>query len=315
MAKKAIFSNDIGLAKLEILSVESERNDDMPANANIRTDLAEETLSPDHPLPGRTKERPEGANADLYRLKIENREDAERLGKPIGSYVTVSFKKDDLMAGEVDGVVRLIAKEAARLIRELPGKIRSVFVAGLGNRHVTPDALGPLTVDRLPITRYEDCMIRLSALAPGVIGQTGIDCADLIAGWIKEDRPDLLIVIDALAAKSVDRLCCTVQLTDSGIVPGSGVGRHRNEISRRTMGIPVLAVGVPTVVDSATMLIDALEQAKIDSETNSAVGEMLGAYEPFFVTPTECDRLAVALADLLADSLTLALFDQLVASS
>lgn len=286
----------------------------MCAKATIRTDLAEEVLSPSDPLPGRVKEHPESANAELYRLKIENQEDAERLGKPIGSYVTISFRKDDLLCGEVDGVVRLIAEEAAGLIRQMPGKIRSVFVAGLGNRHVTPDALGPLTVDRMPITRQDgDCLIRVSALAPGVIGQTGIDCSDLIAGWIREDHPDLLIVIDALAAKSVDRLCCTVQLTDSGIVPGSGVGRHRNEISKRTMGIPVLSVGVPTVVDSATMLIDALEKAKnasakIDPQTSSAVDEMLESYEPFFVTPTECDRLAVALADLLADSLTLALF-------
>lgn len=282
----------------------------MSAKSAVRTDLAEESLSPSDPLPGRFKEHRPEANADLFRMKIENEKDAKRLGKPIGSYATVAFTKDDLMAGEVDGVVRLIADEAARLIRDMPGKVHSVFVAGLGNRHVTPDALGPLTVDRLPITRQdEDCLIRLSALAPGVIGQTGIDCGDLIAGWIGQDHPDLLVVIDALAAKSVDRLCCTVQLSDSGIVPGSGVGRHRREISQKTMGIPVLSVGVPTVVDSATMLVDALEKARLDPTPK--VESLLDGYQPFFVTPTECDRLTEALADLLADSLTLALFSHL----
>lgn len=194
----------------------------------------------------------------------------------------------------------LIAREIRGLTDRLP--VRSVLAVGLGNRDVTPDALGPLSVDRLPITRQiPDYPIKISGLSPGVIGQTGIDCGELIGSWVRTDHPDLLLVIDALAAKSTDRLAGTVQITDCGIVPGSGVGCHRSEISRSTMNIPVIAIGVPTVVDSRTLVLDALESAGM--EANGKLSDLLRDRQ-FYATLTDCDRRVKGLADLIADSLT-----------
>lgn len=267
----------------------------------IRTDLAEEGIPADDPIREAVGNRQSEGSAGVTRLHIKDKRDSERLGLPIGHYTTVSFGQDDLFSEEIsEKLADLIARETRRLVVHRP--IRSVLAIGLGNRDVTPDALGPLSVDRLPITRQiPDYPIRISGLSPGVIGQTGIDCGELIGSWVRVDRPDLLLVIDALAAKSTDRLACTVQITDCGIVPGSGVGCHRSEISRSTMKIPVIAIGVPTVVDSRTLVLDALESAGMSADRRLI---KLLQDRQFYATLTDCDRRIRGLADLIADSLT-----------
>ncbi|MGM9636763.1 MAG: GPR endopeptidase [Eubacteriales bacterium] len=267
----------------------------------IRTDLAEEGIPADDPIREEVGNRQSEGFAEVNRLHIKDKRDSVRLGLPIGHYTTVSFRQDDLFTEEIpEKLAERIAREIHRMTGQHP--IRSALAVGLGNRDVTPDSLGPLSVDRLPITRQiPDYPIKISGLSPGVIGQTGIDCGELIESWVRVDRPDLLLVIDALAAKSTDRLACTVQITDCGIVPGSGVGCHRSEISRSTMKIPVIAIGVPTVVDSRTLVLDALESAEM--EANRRLIELLRDRQ-FYATLTDCDRRVRGLADLIADSLT-----------
>ncbi|MGM9680674.1 MAG: GPR endopeptidase [Eubacteriales bacterium] len=267
----------------------------------MRTDLAAESVPESDPLWSASGSRQSEGFAEVSRLHIKDRQDARRLGLPTGRYSTIGFERDQLFSDAIsDRLSDLIAREILELTDR--STVRSALAVGLGNRDVTPDALGPLSVDRLPITRQlPDYPIKISGLSPGVIGQTGIDCGELIGSWVRTDRPDLLLVIDALAAKSTDRLACTVQVTDCGIVPGSGVGCHRSEISRSTMKIPVIAIGVPTVVDSRTLVLDALESAGMAA--NGKLSDLLRDRQ-FYATLTDCDRRVKRLADLIADSLT-----------
>ena len=190
-----------------------------------------------------------------------------------------------------------------------------MFVGGLGNEELTVDAIGPKTVSRLTATRHlRDCdgelyrslgCSSLSALSPGVLGKTGIETLEILRGAVETTKPDLAVIIDALAARSCDRLAATVQLSDTGIVPGSGVGNHRNAITKETLGVPVLAIGVPTVVDSATLVCDALEMAKIDHFDNS-LRKVLENGRSFFVSPKEIDLFVEEICELLSRSLELA---------
>lgn len=271
-----------------------------PDKGLIFTDIAEERIPDDDPL--RTQTVRESTDVcDIVRLKVADRMSSERLGLPIGCFTTLHFPKDALFTESAATLAQLIADELLHLLPD--GRYpRSILAVGLGNRHITPDALGPLTVDRIPITRQlPDMPLKISGLSPGVIGQTGIDCGELIGGWVESDHPDLIVAIDALAAKSTDRLAATVQISDCGIVPGSGVGNHRGEISERLLGVPVLTLGVPTVVDSRTLVLDALESSAI--EADDRLLEILRDRQ-FFATLPDCDRRVEALADLLADGLT-----------
>ena len=188
-------------------------------------------------------------------VKITNAEGEQALGKPRGTYITAEL---EALARREQGSFAAAAHTLARALRELLGPCRQALVVGLGNRDITPDAIGPEAVKNLIVTRHlqtsaEDALPGLMSVAacqPGVLGQTGIESLELVKGAMQTAQPDVVIVIDALAAAEPGRLFRTVQLSDSGIVPGSGVGNSRQEFSRRTLGVPVVAVGVPTVVDA-----------------------------------------------------------------
>ena len=190
-----------------------------------------------------------------------------------------------------------------------------VFVAGLGNAELTADAIGPRTVHLLNATRHlrehEQYLYRiigccaLSALAPGVLGQTGIETLELLKGAIRYVRPDMIVVVDALAARSCSRLASTVQITDAGIAPGSGVGNHRAAITRETVGVPVVVLGVPTVVNSATLVYDALHEAGI-GEISPELETVLENGKSFFVCPKESDLVTEQVSRLLSDAIGMA---------
>ena len=156
----------------------------------------------------------------------------------------------------------------SQLKKLLPPK-GAVLVAGLGNRAMTPDAVGPLAVEHLLVTRHlisalPNCFgsfRAVSAVTPGVLGQSGVESAEAVAALVRELQPAAVIAVDALAARRTERLCTTVQLSDTGIAPGSGVGNHRHPLNRETLGVPVIAIGVPTVIDGATLAADLLESA------------------------------------------------------
>lgn len=206
----------------------------------------------------------------ITKVKIETEKGARAMGKPVGTYITMEAPN---MAVPDEEYHREISEELAKYIKELI-KIEKedyvVLVAGLGNRQVTPDALGPHVVDNLAITRHivkeygkyamgEDAVHMTSAIVPGVMAQTGMETLEIIKGIVKETKPDLVIAVDALAARNSKRLNRTIQIADTGINPGSGVGNHRNGITEETIGVPVIAIGVPTVVDAATIVNDTME--------------------------------------------------------
>lgn len=223
--------------------------------------------------------------------------------------------------GDLPALSRLVAKELRRMAMHAMGKELTsdcrVLVVGLGNSDMTPDAIGPGTVRRLTATRhlrqYDDSLFKalgcceLAAFSPGVLGQTGMESGELVRCAAERIRPDLLVAVDALAARSCERLSSTVQLSDGGIAPGSGIGNHRMAIDRTTVGCPVLGVGVPTVVDSSTLIWDALERAGMtEGELPDALTEVLESGRSFIVAPRDCDEMVEMTCRLLAKAVDIA---------
>ena len=228
----------------------------------------------------------------MTEVKILDEHGAETMGKPVGTYLTLEAdalaKKDKSYHEEVSAE---LAGHLRTLIRQMTGKReteRNILAVGLGNQDVTPDALGPKVLSNLQMTRHlqgeygnEFCKKHnfpvLSGIAPGVMAQTGMETAEILKGIIQETRPDFLIVVDALAARSIRRLGTTIQLTDTGIRPGSGVGNHRQSLTKESLGIPVLAVGVPTVVGAAAIVYDTVDAMTGTLKKNRAT-RGLGTY-------------------------------------
>jgi len=281
----------------------------------IRTDLATESPIAEElsTLKGiEFSEEEEGA-VHISHLEVTGNEGAELIGKPVGSYITLCFPRLWL---ERDAVVEQIANVAARELREIAHKVAPGFsrllVVGLGNRHITPDAIGPLAVEKIQATRHiklEDGELfrhmgvsEIACIIPGVTGDTGIETAELIAAATVATKPELVILVDALVARSSDRLATTVQITDTGIAPGSGVGNSRSRIDAETLGVPVIAVGVPTVVNSSTLVYDALEKAGIE-EIGKELHAVLENGRSFFVSVKESDVATRELATLVAQTI------------
>ena len=214
-------------------------------------------------------------NIHVTKVRIDTKNAAKAMGKPMGIYVTMEAPN---MTDEDEGfhkeISACIAKELKGLLPKKEGE-QSFLVVGLGNREVTADSLGPKVVDNLFITRHviktygyaaynRERMNQISSIEPGVMAKTGMETAEIVKGIIGETTPDVIIAVDALASRSTKRLNRTIQITDSGIWPGSGVGNHRNALTRESLGIPVIAVGIPTVVDAATIVADAFEKLMED---------------------------------------------------
>lgn len=268
-------------------------------------------------LPGADWRVEEDSGFRVSRLQIKTAEAAKSLEKAKGSYVTVECGKINLLADtDLQLLESLLAEEIRSMAETLCKKTIDadfgVFVAGLGNIEMTADAIGPKTVQRLTATRhlrtYETRLYReigccaLSTLAPGVLGQTGIETLELLRGAVRFVTPDLVVVVDALAARSCERLASTVQISNVGIQPGSGVGNHRAAINRETMSVPVIAIGVPTVVNSATLVYDALHEAGI-TEIAPTLERVLENGKSFFVSPKESDVVTEAISGVLGNAI------------
>ena len=259
------------------------------------------------------------------------------MGKPKGSYVTLEAPN---MIDEDEGYHREISIQLSKVLKRLlPQKEDfTTLVVGLGNRAVTPDSLGPRVVDNLCITRHiikefgryvigDSCHKSVSSIVPGVMAQTGIESMEIVRGITKETNPDIIIAVDALAARSTRRLNRTIQITDTGINPGSGVGNHRHALNGESMGIPVIAVGIPTVVDAATIVIDTMnnlleamsqaEQLRRISNSYEKL-DMMEKYElvhelltpqlnTLFVTPKDVDEAVKRLSFTVSEGINLAL--------
>lgn len=318
---------------------------------NIRTDLALEE-----------KERFESDQVEVQGVVLEEEYDKEReirattvrietengaktMGKPVGTYLTIEAPN---LSSPDEGIHREVSEELAKYLIEVMKKIipeseqdKEVLVIGLGNRQATPDALGPYVADNLNVTRHivkeygkyaalEEMNCVVSAIVPGVMAQTGMETAEIIKGVVRETKPDLLIVIDALAARNSRRLNRTIQIADTGINPGSGVGNYRNAITKETIGVPVIAIGVPTVVDAVTIVSDTMENllsALETSESLKGVGLVLGGYSEaekyelikeliapnlnsMFMTPKDIDETVKRLSYTISEGLNLAFSGQ-----
>ena len=277
----------------------------------VRTDLALEARESfegsDTEVHGVVVEEQYEEELDLKitRVQILSERGAREMGKPVGTYLTLEAPG---MAVPDEDYHREISEALAGCLKELAGdqKSRSVLVAGLGNRDVTPDALGPKAVSNLMITRHlfqeygreamgMESASAVSGIAPGVMAQTGMETSEILQGVIDQTSPDLLVVIDALAARSTRRLGRTIQLTDTGIQPGSGVGNHRGSLTRESLGIPVIAIGVPTVVEAAAIIYDA----------QGSCERMPPHLNGMFVTPKNIDEMIKQLSFTLSEALNM----------
>ncbi len=266
----------------------------------IRTDLAlekHESLSGNVP-PGVRLSREEGEAAVTTRIEVLNKDGARALGKPEGVYYTVETDGFPDASSLCDD--RLYALRKA--LKELVPETGTILVVGLGNPRITPDALGPECASMIFSTRHmsEDvlrelglpCLRRVCAVSPGVTGQTGLEASEIIAGICENVKPAAVITVDALAAGSVKRLANTVQLSSAGIEPGSGVGNARKALNRENLGVPVIAVGVPTVVDAVSLARDVFgNESAVSSEEE---------YASFMVTPRNIDVVTEQASRFLA---------------
>lgn len=282
-----------------------------------RTDLAveeRELLGEDIRGVNYSAEEIEGLPVE--RLHIRTQRAGQLLKKPVGTYITVELPPLTDSIRDTDSRVKALSEEIRRLL-PVNGL---VLVAGLGNMEITPDALGPKAASKVLATRHIQGEIARSAgldklravavVNTGVTGQTGIETGELLQGIIKNIRPSAMIAVDALASRRLERLGCTVQISDTGISPGAGVGNHRVRIDADTMGVPVIAIGVPTVVDAMTLAFDLLD---IDDE--KAGRELSQAVSPqgrsMVVTPKEVDLLIDRAAHLISLSVNMALQTEL----
>jgi spore protease len=314
---------------------------------NVRTDLTlearelfqqqmNETVQQRGEPPGVEVENAGDINIKITRVKITSPTGEASIGKPMGTYITLEvpgLKDNDQVLYE--NTCKALAKELISLVKL--GDKSTVLVVGLGNWNVTPDALGPKVVSSMMVTRHllqyvpeqvDDGVRPVCAIAPGVLGITGIETGEIVKGIVDRIHPDFIIAIDALASRRMDRVSTTIQLADTGIAPGSGVGNKRMELSKNSMGVPVIAIGVPTVVDAATMANDTIDlvmdslikQASQGSdfynmmkgidrdEKYQLIQEVLNPYiGSLIVTPKEIDDIIERISKVIANGLNIAL--------
>lgn len=257
---------------------------------NIRTDLiAEIKDNVKENLTGAKTQEENIGSVKISTVKLTDKKAARILQKPVGTYCTVEFDRLDFVCDTTD-----IIKATVKAFKTVCGKTENALVVGLGNTDITPDALGPFVADRVLATRHLSDKLKqdlglqelksVCCLSPNVLGKTGIESYDLITAAAKKISPDIIIAVDALAARSAERLCRTIQISDSGICPGSGVNNARKELNRNTIGVPVIAVGVPTVIDANSFF-----------ETG----------ENMMVTPKEIDLLIEKAAQILSRAINI----------
>ncbi len=307
---------------------------------NFRTDLASERRDlykkanqVENEINGvESEEQQIDDNLRVERVKITNEEGEKAIGKPIGTYVTIDVKNLKIAQDEeIEKASNVLSEELKKIIDAHIDKQGEILVVGLGNIYVTPDSLGPKVINDIEVTRHiinylpqyvEEGTRMVSAISPGVLGTTGIETVEILKGIVDNINPKLLIVIDALASRSIERISSTVQISDTGIVPGAGVGNTRSEISQNSLGVPVVAIGIPTVVETAVLVNDSLDlfitklqdEAKSNDYLNKLkeednYEEIKEALVPndynLIVTPKEIDELIENMTQIVASGINL----------
>lgn len=294
---------------------------------DIYTDLAMELreLSPD--APGIAEQDEKDGEIDIKRIGVLDQRAASRIGKAVGSYVTLDAR------ALIDRPFELFRAVEKRLCTELKQLLRidpessTVLVVGLGNREVTPDSLGPRVIEKILVTRHVKQFMPeafefetpgVCAIAPGVLGVTGVETMDIVKGVAERVKPNCIIAIDALASRRAARISTTIQLTDAGISPGSGVGNQRAELSMESLGIPVIAIGVPLVVRAATITRDTLSLMAgetglhADEEKLKLLADKISEkqLDDMIVTPKDIDAIVSDMSGIIANAINAALFGE-----
>lgn len=309
---------------------------------NFRTDLADERRDL-YKKANKIENEVEGVEAEeeqitekikVTRVKITNEQGEQAIGKRKGNYITIDIQKMNIITEEeAEKASETLANELRKLVENKIQNKDEVLIVGLGNEEVTPDALGPNVVKDIEVTRHiinylpqyiDENARSVSAIAPGVLGTTGIETLEVIKGVVDNIKPKLLIVIDALASRSMERISSTIQLSDTGIVPGAGVGNTRKELTQSTLGIPVIAIGIPTVVETAVVVNDALdlfiEKLQQEAKSNDYLNKLKEEdnYEQikeallpkdfnFIVTPKEIDELILNMSEVVARGINMSM--------
>lgn len=273
-------------------------------------------------------------NITISRVKVTNEKGEEAIGKKKGNYITIDVKNLKIAnEEEIQKTSEIVTNELRKLINEHVQENGSVLIVGLGNIYVTPDSLGPKVINEIDITRHlleympevlDKNTREVSAISPGVLGTTGIETMEILKGIIDNTKPQLVIIIDALASRNIERISSSVQIADTGIVPGAGVENARKELTENTLGVPVIAMGIPTVVEAATIAADSLtlfiNKAQEKGESNDflnklqeedkykIIKEILAPEEyNFIVTPKEIDSLIEKMKDIVARGINFAI--------
>lgn len=299
----------------------------------IYTDLAleeRERYQKNVEIPGVVLEKKEIEQLEmsLTKMIIKNKSGCEAMGKPEGTYITIESRmllnEEILEDSEIeDAIVKVICRELKKVAQGIKGmnRERKILIVGLGNEKATPDALGPLTMGQIMVKENVIC------IAPGVLAQTGMETYKIIKGIVREEKPDLVIAIDSLAARNTSRVATTVQITDTGITPGSGIGNYRMGLNRETLGIPVIAVGIPMVVNSVTIVHDTIEQLISFLQNYEELKDMTSSFAIFnreekyafideimtnemgkmYVTPKDIDDIINRLSNVLAQAINMAM--------
>ncbi len=281
-----------------------------------------------------TTEEKIGEDITVSKVKILNENGENAIGKKKGNYITIDIKNLKIAGeDEIQKSSEVVTKELKDIINNLVSPEDPILIVGLGNLYVTPDALGPRVVQDIDITRHileympnvlEQGTRSVSAVSPGVLGTTGIETLEILKGIVDNIKPKLIIVIDALASRSIARISSTIQIADTGIVPGAGVGNARKELTINTLGIPVIAMGVPTCVEAATIAADSLDLfiQKVQEEAQSndflnklqdedkyeMIKEVLAPQDyNFIVTPKEIDELIENMSSVVARGINFAI--------
>lgn len=312
---------------------------------DVRTDLALEAkeiaMQSAGEIPGIWSETEKDSGITVSRMHIQTEEGAQKIGKMIGHYVTLEVP--ELRQGDTtlqDKVATSFAREFEAFLKRIGvNETSSVLVVGLGNWNVTPDALGPLVVENIMVTRhYFELMPdqvspgyrRVSAVAPGVLGTTGIESSDIVQGIVERSKPDLVIAVDALAAKALDRVNTTIQIADTGIHPGSGIGNKRKGLTQNILGVPCIGIGVPTVVYASTIVNNTMDMVFAHMKKHTPeTGQLFGVFgtmeeierlqlvkevlqplgHDLLVTPKDIDKFMEDIANIIASGLNASLHE------
>ena len=293
---------------------------------NFRTDMADERVDmykASHDLDGELsgiKSAQKMINKHIKQsiVDITNNEAEKYIGRAKGRYIT--YDLNDLMYAsqdEIEETANLISKDLKDLVCEIiKEKEENILIVGLGNQFSTPDSLGPKVVSEIEITRHlkkyapeylEENTNTISAIAPGVLGTTGIETVEIIKGIVDNIRPNLIIAIDSLASKSIKRISNSIQMCNTGITPGSGVNNKRCELSKDTLGVPVISIGVPMVVDLETIVDECLNSSSCESNKENIKSAFVSDNHNMVVTPKEIDDMVENMKCIVARSINYAL--------